>query len=377
MGHTVNLLTRRPDDWKYTVQCDTTDGRTGKVTGSHSGKINIKSDDPSKVVPDASVIILCLPVHQYRPMLDQIAPYVNKNRETFIGTVFGQAGFDWMVESSIIKGQGCTKVVTFAIGSIPWICRTLKYGEKGINYGAKQQNIVAVSPPDKFEKLNHILLQDISLRPLGLGHFDQACSFLDLTLSVDNQIIHPARCYGLWKASGGVWETASKVPYFYRDFDKASADILELLDADYEKIRQAIRQKFPEKDFKYMLGYSDLEKLNHKSDHVDILASLKDSTQLASIKTPAVQGEDGRYYLDTNFRFFKDDIPYGLLIAKSLAEMLHVETDFIDEVIGWAQGLRGEKFIVDGKINMDFCLSDKYLCGIPAVYGYTTVEDLV
>ena len=378
MGHTVNLLTRRPNDWNDTVHCDSTDGLTGNVTGTHTGKIHRKSNDPSQVIPDADVIIFCLPVHQYRRVLDQIAPHVNKDKETFIGTVFGQAGFDWMVKSSIVEGQGCDKVVTFAIGSIPWICRTLKYGEKGVNYGAKQQNIVAVTPQDKFHKLDDMFLQDISLRPLGMGRFDLACSFLSLTLSVDNQIIHPARCYGLWKKSGGVWETAKDVPYFYRDFDKESADILEKLDADYDVVRQAIRQKFPNKDFKYMLGYLELEKLNHKSEHVDILASLKDSVQLASIKTPAVEGADGRYYLDTDFRFFKDDIPYGLLIAKSLAEMLHVETPFIDEVIGWAQELRDEKFIEDGKINMDFCLGgDKYLCGIPEVYGLKRIEDLV
>ena len=196
-------------------------------------------------------------------------------------------------------------------------------------------------------------------------------------VTVDNQIIHPARCYGLWKKSGGVWESEEKVPYFYRDFDQESADILEKLDADYEVIRQAIRAKFPDKKFEHMLGYLELEKLNHKSEHVDILSSLKDSAQLASIKTPSAEGADGRYYLDTNFRFFKDDIPYGLLIAKSLAEMLMVDTPFIDEVIGWAQELRGENFLVDGKINRAFCFSDKYLCGIPEVYGLKKIEDLV
>jgi hypothetical protein len=282
-----------------------------------------------------------------------------------------------MVQSAIVNGQGLNNVATFAIGSIPWICRTKLYGEMGINYGAKQLNVVAVTPQDRFERLNDIFLEDISLRPLGKGAFAQAHSFLDLTLSVDNQIIHPARCYGLWKKSGGVWDTKEKVPYFYRDFDQESADILAKLDADYELVRQAIRERFPTKKFEYMLGYVELEKLNHKSKHVDILASLKDSVQLASIKTPTAEGADGRQYLDTNFRFFKDDIPYGLLIAKSLAEMMMIQTPFIDEVIGWAQELRGESFLIDGKINREFCFSDKYLCGIPEVYGLNKIEDLV
>jgi opine dehydrogenase len=377
MGHTVNLFTRRPEEWKDTVYCEVTHGLTGAVSETHCGTINCKSNDPSKVIPEADIIVLCLPVHIYRPVLDQIAPHINKGKEVFVGTVFGQAGFNWMVSASMVEGQGLLNVVSFAIGSIPWICRARCYGEVGVNFGPMELNEAAVYPHDRFQTLNDIFLEDISYRVLGKGKFVQACSFLDFTLSVDNQILHPARCYGLWKKSGGVWDSLSAVPYFYRDFDQESADILGRLDAEYELIRQSIRRMFPEKDFKYMLGYVELEKLNYKSDHFDILASLKDDVQLASIKTPTVEGSDGRHYLDTNFRFFKDDIPYGLLIAKSLAEMLHIETPFIDEIIGWAQLLRGEMFIKDGRINREYCFSHKYVCGIPEIYRLTKIEDLV
>jgi len=128
-----------------------------------------------------------------------------------------------------------------------------------------------------------------------------------------------------------------------------------------------------------MLNYTDLEKLNHNSSHVDILASLRDSKQLASIKTPSVEGDDGRYRLDTDFRFFTDDIPYGLLIAKWFAERLNVATPHIDEVITWAQNLRGESFLdANGKINLDFCLKEKCLSGIPEAYGFSSLtEDLL
>jgi len=381
MGHTVNLFTRRPDEWKQHVECDITDGLTGKVSGTHRGTIHRKSNNPIDVIPQADVIIFCLPVHLYRTVLDQIAPHISNDKpQVYVGTVFGQAGFDWMVSSSIIhydQDQPRKNIVTFAIGSIPWICRARTYGERGINYGPKQVNVVAVTPQNKFEELNDLFLEDISSRPLGRGKFELADTFLDLTLSVDNQILHPARCYGLWKKSGGIWDSLETVPYFYRDFDRKSADLLEKLDAEYETIRQAIRKALPQKQFKYMLGYAELEQLDHKSSHVDILASLRDSAQLASIKTPTVEGEDGKRHLDTNFRFFKDDIGFGLLIAKAIAELVKVETPIIDEVIEWAQKLRGDKFIQNGKINFKYCMSQEYLCGIPQVYGLYTVEDLV
>jgi opine dehydrogenase len=97
---------------------------------------------------------------------------------------------------SIEREHQLTNITTFAIGQIPWICRALEYGKVSANYGGKDVNLVAVTPTDRFQKLNDIFLQDISFRPLHLGVFKQACSFLSLTMSVDNQIIHPARCYG-------------------------------------------------------------------------------------------------------------------------------------------------------------------------------------
>lgn len=377
-GHVVNLMTRRPNDWSDTVYCDDTDGITNEVIHTHVGKISKKSSDPAEVIPQADVIVLCMPVSTYRPSLARLAPHIAKDKPVFIGTVFGQAGFNWMVHSEVEKAYKLNNVVTFAIGSIPWICRTIEYGKRGCNYGSKDVNVVAVSPRDQFHKLEDIFLDDISYRPFNRGKFRLSETFLALTLSVDNQIIHPARCYGLWKESGGKWASEKDVPYFYRDFSVDSAKIMEALDNDYTTVRTAIKERFPKKDFTYMLSYLELENLNHKSGKVDILSSLKDSQQLAAIKTPVVPGPDGvTQELNTQCRFFTDDIPYGLLIAKWLAERLEVQVPMVDEVINWAQSLRGEEFLKDGKIHLDFCLKERFTCGIPESYGISKMEDIV
>jgi len=86
-GHKVNLLTRRPHDWHDIVYCEITDGVTDKVDTTHAGKINKRSSDPIDVIPDADIIILCMPVHQYRPALDRLGPHINRDKEVFIGTV--------------------------------------------------------------------------------------------------------------------------------------------------------------------------------------------------------------------------------------------------------------------------------------------------
>jgi len=273
------------------------------------------------------------------------------------------------------KECNLTNTVCFAIAQIPWICRTIEYGKIGACYGGKHTNLVALSPADRFDKLMSIWLEDISLRPLGIGKFHQA-DFLSISLAVDNQIIHPARCYGLWKNSQGSWPDEKSVPYFYKDFDQDSADYIRKLDEDYSTVRDALKKKFSDRKFKYMLNYMELEKLNHESSHVDILASFRDSKQLASIKTPTIAGGDGTRKLNTDCRFFTDDIPYGLLVVKWIAEQLQVKTPFLDEVIHWAQTVRDEAFLTEnGIINRDYCLSSKYKCGIPESYGLVRLDD--
>jgi hypothetical protein len=343
----------------------------------HAGNLHRKSSDPADVIPEADIIILCMPVHQYRPAVDRLAPFINPDKEVFVGTIYGQAGFNWMVHT-MEREHSLSNIVTFACGSIPWICRTLEYGKTVANYGGKVANLVAISPADKFQKLDEILLQDMSQRPLHTGAFHQACSFLSLTMSVDNQIVHPSRCYGLWQRNHGTWASESDVPYFYRDFDLQSASNIQKLDRDYSAVRAAIREHFPKRPFTFMLSYLDLENFNHESSHVEILASIRESKQLASIMTPTVAGHNGTRVLNKNCRFFTDDISYGVLIAKWVAEKLNVETPFIDEIITWAQGLRGEAFLDEnGKINTKYCLMEKYTSGIPESYGITSVEDIL
>jgi hypothetical protein len=295
-----------------------------------------------------------------------------------VGTLYGQGGFNWMV-NEIVKEHQLHNIVSFAAGLIPWICRATKYGSRVENYGGKQLNICAVTPAEKFDKLNALLLNDLSWNPMGMGKFTQACSFLSLTLSVDNQIIHPSRCYGLYKEYGGKWPSVENVPYFYKDFDDCSAEILTRVDNDYSAIRAAVRQHFPDKPFRYMLSYFDLERLTHRSNHVDIKASVQASAQLALIKTPTIALDDGSRALDTNCRFFTDDIPYGLLLAKWVAEKLNVDTPHLDEIIIWAQKLRGEHWLKEKEktIDMDFCMKNKHLTGLPPSYGIHSVDEIV
>jgi hypothetical protein len=231
----VNILTSKPDLWSKKIELQY-QAVNGDVIERFHGELNKISSKPEDVINEADVIFLCMPVSQYRNALHRIAPHLNPDKEVYVGTVYGQAGFNWMVDE-IKRTFGLEKIITFSFGLIPWICRILEYGKIGITYGVKPINIAAVEPKVHFEALNGNIFEKVCLDWFGMGAFRQADNFLSLTFSVDNQIIHPSRCYGLFVRYGGEWDKLEDIPFFYKDFDQLSADILIKLDADYSKIR--------------------------------------------------------------------------------------------------------------------------------------------
>lgn len=373
----VSVYTSRPEKWQKKIDLEWHDP-SGNVLGRYSNEIQRASGYPKDLFPDADYVVFCMPVHKYRVALREIAPYLNKNKTVFLGTLYGQGGWNWMVDE-IKQRYDLTNVVTFAFGLIPWICRLIKYGEIGVTYGCKAANYAACHPKQYFEQIDEELLEQICYRWFGKGKVEQADNFLSLTLSVDNQIIHTSRCLGLYKIYGQTWPHKEDVPWFYRDYDDVSANLLAALDREYTKIREAVIKLHPEKDYRYMLDYMALERFSYHSNNTDIKESFVTSQTLLSIQTPVVQNTNGLWEVDRNHRFFLDDIYYGNCIAKWMAEKLGIETPTINEILHWAQLVRNEKIIGD-----DDCLIldspdliKPLKTGIPSVYGFKTIEDCV
>lgn len=325
-GHEVSVLTSKPMIWNSELELETKDGLL-------KGRIRGAGNDARQVVGDAQVAIFCMPVHQYPVALKRVVPVLAQNPSCIIGTVYGQAGFDRMVKS-IANELGCPVPRHFAIGLLPWIARTLKYGKSAISYGPKMRNGIATSDLETFEALQSELLDDFSYSYWGCGKFERVPNFLTLTLTVDNQIIHPSRCYALTQKTSA-WRTLDDVPYFYRDWDELSSNVLRGVDNDYTAIRAAIFKVHPEWDSVYNLNYLELEHWSYGSHNPDVTASFVNSATLGQIKPPVIREGDGLWRLDVEHRFFRDDFEFGLGIAKEYAHKYHCETPSIDRLMGW------------------------------------------
>ena len=373
-GYEVNLLTSRPKIWKKKIRLEH-QSETGEVKEIFEGDLNIVSNDPATVLANVDFIVLCMPVSQYKIALNRIAPFIDNKKKIYLGTIYGQGGFNWMVDEIKAK-HSLNRVVTFALGLIPWICRIKKYGEIGITYGPKNRNVAAVYPLDEFEELRNTFFNDLCYRWFKKGEFYQSKNFISLTLSVDNQIIHPSRMYGLYLENPGKWDAEEDVPFFYSDFDDTSAEILKKLDDDYSKIREKIKKDNPDTDFKYMLDYLSLERFSYNSSNEDIKTSFINSKTLRLIRTPVVKNKDNKWELNRNHRFFTDDIFYGLCIAKWFAELFSLKVPMIDEILEWAQKILEVSLIKSGKLKKD-CTLNGIEVGTPEKYKISLSDSLM
>lgn len=375
-GKNVNLLTRNPTLWSKTVQFNY-ETEKGEIITTCKGSLQKISSNPIDVIPNADMIILCLPVSSYRDALNKVGPLIDPNRSILIGTIYGQGGFNWMVDD-LKKTFNRPLVQYFAFGLVPWICRIKEYGRIGITYGSKAENVIAISDKTLFDPLLSVFLNDISLNFFKTGSFNLAENFFSLTMSVDNQVIHTSRLYSLYmNNNNGRWRNASEVPCFYKDYDDFSASELEKIDQDYDNIRNGIKKLFPDKSFSYMFNYLDYEHFSYASKSSSIKDSFVNSRTLGAIKTPVIEIEGG-FEINKNHRFFSDDIYYGLCIAKWVAQKLKLETPKIDDILSWAQNYLGDQ-IINGNllIEPEITSLNSLRYGIPTVYGLGEIDELV
>lgn len=325
-GHRVRIMTSRPDEWERDLELEA----GGEVL---RGRIEGATSSPFDALEGAEVAILCMPVHQYPVALANILPAIVRNPKCIVGVVYGQGGFNWMVHD-VCHRNSIPVFRYFAVGLLPWITRVKQYGRSAISYGPKYRNGIACSDDATFDYLQQNLLDDFSWNYWGSGRFERIPNFFTLTMTVDNQIIHPSRCFALSQQCS-TWASKEEVPYFYRDFDDTSAEILRGIDADFTVLRRSYFERFPQLNNPYNLNYLELEHWSYGAHDPNIKDSFVNSKTLREIKPPIVQSQDGLWRLDVNHRFFRDDFAFGLEIAQWFGKQLGCDLPHIDRLVNW------------------------------------------
>jgi hypothetical protein len=83
--------------------------------------------------------------------------------------------------------------------------------------------------------------------------------------------------------------------------------------------------------------------------------------------------ETGKLVPDVSSRFFTEDITFGLVVIRGIAELAGVATPAIDQVLTWCQEMMGKDFIVDGRLTGRNVEDTR----APQRYGFSDLESFM
>jgi opine dehydrogenase len=374
----VNLLTRRPQDWKkqVVVHCA---GSSWESKGSITGTLNKVSANPAEVIPGSSIVIVAAPAHVHFAILKSIASHLDAGAS--VGSLYCQGGFDWAAQGALGM-QGLSRLnCLWGLQNIPWICNLknpANYGKQSWIIGPKQKLFVAASPPSKAASM---------CAPIA-ALFDIPCTtvpnFLSLTLAPSNQIIHPARYWAIFrdwdgKKSYSHAELAARNGLtLYADMCEAGAENMAMLDNELQQIKFGLLRRYPQLDLSLVMPMGERIIFQYGpdvKDHSSLRKIFQTNLGYAGCATPKVMVSPGLYQPATKSRLFVEDIPFGLCILKSMAQMLNIPTPRIDFFIEWHQQYMDVKYIKNGSGVIDPAVIKG--TGMPEAYGITSLDQLV
>ena len=303
----VSLLTTKPESWSRYLEVVDVNGKTYK------GKIERISSEPKDVIPEADIVLVCLPGFAIHDVLCSIAPYLD-NR-TWLGTVVSSTGFFFEAMNVLPNNQPL-----FGFQRVPFISRIINYGHVAELKGYKESLSVAVEQTDKKEEVR-ATLEKLFMTPTKLLD-----SYYEVSLSNSNPLLHTARLYTMWKD----WKPGmsyERNPEFYCDWTIEAAELLIAMDEELQTLLKEIGLK--EGAIPPVLLYYE------SSDAESLTRKLHSIPAFRGILSPMVVNQFGMYEPDFSSRYFTEDFPYGMRFIVETARKYNVGTPIIDTVYNW------------------------------------------
>lgn len=336
--------------------------------GVSIGRPHKVSANPAEVLPGSEIVLLALPAFAHETILRDIASYLK--RGSWIGALPARGGFEWCGLDCL--GQQIDSLAVFGLQTLPWACRIERFGHSVRVKGTKSMVEMAARPADKAGEMAAVLedLLGLALRPVDC--------FLCLTLANTGQLLHPGLMYGLFRD----WDGApfTKQPLFYQGVNADTEDILLQMSDEIQHLRARLETCFPCMDFSFVRPLIDWIRCSYPNDIGDptsLQSCLKTNRSYAGLTAPMVEGEHG-WLPDFQSRYLTEDVPYGLVVTRGIAEMAGVKTPVMDEVILWSQEQTQKEYLVPCKAKLCRKLMGKDIAATraPQRYGFSTLDML-
>ena len=319
-----------------------------------------------EVCEDADLILMPLPAFAHEQTILQIVPFLKE--EAIIGTIPARSGFEYAA-LKILKDSKKEKVKIFGMQTLPWACRIKEYAASVIILGSKKAVGMAAFPHKITSELASFLTQvlDLKIEPLP--------NMLTLTLANIGQIIHPGIMYGLFKGKEKVTYQKETIPLFYQGVTKEIAKTLKAMSDEILRLTKKIKATNKNVNLDHVLGLKDWLIYSYEGSIVDqrtLQACFNTNDAYQGLRAP-VKKEDDYFLPDFQARYLTEDVPFGLIVIKSIAQLAEVETPVIDEIILTISQWMGKEYLADG----DLKGRDIKETRIPQNYGINCIEEIV
>jgi hypothetical protein len=185
----------------------------------------------------------------------------------------------------------------------------------------------------------------------------------------------PAIMYGTWAEWDG--SPLAAPPRFYRDASPAAAAAVDGLAADARAVVSALcgalRVPMPKGIAAGPRAVLAVTCRGQIADTSTTLSALRTNAALERVEHPMCAAAGGGWLPDFSSAPLSEDLPCGLVPVRGVAEILGVETPWLDRVIGWAQRVTGREWLVGGRLaGRDVAWSDA-----PQRFGARTLQALL
>lgn len=344
----------------------------GQKLSQSAGSVNFKvTKQVEENVKNADIVILCMPAFLHEMVLTKVVPSLQD--KCIVVGLPGQAGFEYQAVAILKEnGKACSVV---SIETLPWACRISKYGEEVEVLGTKEE--IYASQIEQTKSVS----TDKSSSPMGqvqtlLGAkpvLKREENILKYTF-LYRPTVHPPLMYAKWRNWDG--KPLDKAPLFYQGVDEEAVKYLDGATNEMIEVANFLATKYPKMDF---TGISKMQEcfIDEYPDQIEdkstLLSCLKTNRAYDGLVHPMKKTADGKLEPDFKYRYLTEDVPYGLLIIRQIADMVGIKTPLIDEIIVWTQEKLGTEYIKDGKL----CFVDRKHGRLPMAYGIKTIEEFV
>jgi len=290
----------------------------------------------------ADLVILAVPAFAHKDILSSLAPYLREG--TVLAALPARGGFEFQA-SAILHENKKQGIILAGFQTLPWACRIKEYAQSVEIFGQKMRVGVASLPSHYGQSISRAFGGLLKLEFLPYSNM------LELTLSNQGQIIHPGIMCGAFSDKLGRLYREDRIPLFYRSVDENTADLLEAMSGEILKVRSAV-EKILDLNLDAVTPISRWM-LESYGDEIEDRSTLSRMFQTnhsyRALKVPA-RPVNGLYQIDVRSRYITEDIPYGLLVSKAIAELSGVCTPRIDGVIETAGRWLDAQYLIEGKL---------------------------